>query len=113
MSIRNRVVLLFCILLICNLAFNSMAVERFKPSNGFVPDEKTALVIARAVLSAIYGEENIAKQEPLSISLVNDLWVVNGRLEPRFPFYRPVLGGVARIEISKITGEIIHVSHGK
>ncbi len=78
----------------------------YKPRNGFVPDERTAIRIAEAVLSAIYGEKQIKSEEPFSAKLQNGVWTVSGTIA------EGVEGGVAEIKISKRTGTIISVTHG-
>ncbi len=77
------------------------------PPNGFVPDTKTALRVAEAILIAVYGEEEIAKQRPFKIALVdNEVWLVWGTLDQRY------LGGTGVIKISKRTGKVLFLSHG-
>jgi len=78
----------------------------YKPKNGFVPDEKTAIRIAEAVLTAIYGEKQINSEEPFSAKLHNGVWTVEGSIA------EGVEGGVAIIKLSKENGTIISVTHG-
>ena len=77
------------------------------PSNGFVPDEKTAIKIAEAVWIPIYGEHQIQSEKPFVASLKNGVWTVEGSLPKGWD------GGVAIAEISKRDGRILRVSHGK
>ena len=77
------------------------------PSNGFVPDEKTAIKIAEAVWIPIYGEQQIQSEKPFVASLKNGVWTVAGSLPEGWD------GGVAIAEISKRDGRILRVSHGK
>ena len=86
----------------------------YKPKKGFVPNEVTAIRIAKAVLMPIYGEENIKRERPFNARLIHgkggpssDTWFVNGYLPPH------MMGGVAEISISKDTGCILSVSHGQ
>ena len=72
-----------------------------------MPDEATAIKIAEAVLSPIYGAEQISKEKPFVAKLKNGVWMVAGTL-PRDRF-----GGVAVILISKADGKILGVTHGK
>ena len=81
--------------------------KEFIPSEGLVPDEQTAISIAVAVWNPIYGEDNIAKQKPYQVFLVDGYWVVCGSLPKR------MVGGTAKIVISKEDGRIINISHGK
>lgn len=76
------------------------------PKQGYVPDEETAIKIAIAVWSPIYGDE-IKKQKPYKAVLENNIWHVSGTLP------KNTLGGTAEAEIDKKTGQIIRISHGK
>jgi hypothetical protein len=80
--------------------------QHYRPKNGFVPDEKTAIRIAEAVLTSIYGEKQIKSEEPFSAKLHNGVWTVEGTIA------EGVEGGVAIIKISKAHGTIISVTHG-
>ena len=75
---------------------------------GFVPDEKTAIAIAVAVWSPIYGEENIKSEQPYKAVLTNGIWHVEGSLPAKY-----TLGGVAEADISKMDAKILRASHGK
>jgi hypothetical protein len=102
---------LLCILLTVSLAgllVLSAASEQhsYKPKNGFVPDEKTAIRIAEAVLTPIYGEKQIKSEEPFSANLHDGIWTVEGSIA------EGVEGGVAIIKISKANGAIVSVTHG-
>ena len=77
------------------------------PPMGFVPDSTTAVRIAEAVWVPIYGEQQIARERPFIAMLHNGVWTVSGSLPPGQP------GGVAIAEISKRTGRILRVSHGR
>jgi hypothetical protein len=79
----------------------------YVPPAGFVPRAEVAIRIAEAVLIPIYGEQNIRGQMPLTAVLEGDVWIVTGTLPP------DTAGGVARIEIRKRDGQIIHLSHGR
>ncbi len=79
----------------------------YVPPNGFIPDKKTALRVAEAILTAAYGEKQIATEQPLKIALLdNDVWMVWGTLDRRY------LGGVAVVKISKKTGKVLYLTHG-
>jgi hypothetical protein len=77
------------------------------PKNGFVPDERTAVRIAEAVLSPIYGEETIVHERPFHATLNNGVWTVEGSLAQN------MVGGTARIRVDKQTGAILSYIHGK
>jgi hypothetical protein len=75
------------------------------PTNGYVPDEKTAVRVAEAVLGPIFGDELIRSEEPFTAKLSNGVWVVRGTVP------EGVNGGAAEIKISKKTCEIVSVIH--
>lgn len=78
-----------------------------KPKDGFVPTAETAIQIAVAVWTPIYGKEQIERQKPYKAVLKEGVWHVSGSL----PRLQP--GGVAIAEIDKNDARIIRVSHGK
>ena len=77
------------------------------PKEGFIPTAEVAFRVAEPILNEIYGEENIEEQKPFSVNLENDIWILEGYIEPG------VKGGVAYMEIRKSNGEILKVYHGK
>jgi hypothetical protein len=80
----------------------------FVPPGGYVPDKKTALRVAEAILVAVYGEEQISKEQPLRTALVEkDIWLIWGTLPRKY------LGGTAVIKICKRTGKVLFLSHGQ
>jgi hypothetical protein len=79
------------------------------PAAGAVPDARTALVIAKAILTPIYGEE-LRGEEPFRATLKGDRWTVQGTLNCGGRFCK---GGVAEIEIAKSDGRVVSISHGK
>ena len=81
--------------------------DGYVPKSGFVPDELTAVNIGLAVLVPIYGRQPIESQKPFKAALVGDIWVVSGTMTSKS------VGGLAEIDISKRTGKILRVTHGK
>ena len=79
----------------------------YVPKEGFVPDKPTVMLIAHAVLIKIYGERQIASEQPFRAELRDDVWTVEGSLP------EDVAGGVAIIKISKHDGRVLYVNHGK
>jgi hypothetical protein len=45
------------------------SVRSDRPQNGFVPDERTAVVIGEAVAAALYGKERTASERPFRARL--------------------------------------------
>ena len=101
------------ILMISFLAFpvtlraNEAGKHNYKPQQGYIPDEKTAISIAVAVWIPIYGKEQIEKEKPYTAVLKNGVWYIAGSLPEGW------LGGVAEAEIAKDDGRIIRISHGQ
>jgi len=95
-------------LFLIGLSFADEQKHSFKPEQGFVPDEKTAIAIAVAVWSPIYGEKKIKSEKPFKATLTNGVWHVEGTLPIKY-----AEGGVAEAEISKNDARILRISHGK
>ena len=77
----------------------------YAPKDGFVPNEETAIKIAVAVWSPIYGGKKIADEAPYSVKLRDGIWIVQGSVPPGH------LGGAAYAEIAKSDGRIVRVTH--
>jgi len=91
------------------------------PPNGYVPDSETAIKIAVAIWTPIYGKEHIEKQQPYSAELNDGIWHVTGSL-PRPRYYKDekgheigvfTIGGVPEADISQKTGEILRIIHSE
>ena len=95
--------------LVLTTIFSSVATAEhsYVPPRGFVPDERTAIAVAEAILIPIYGAEKIRSERPFRAILRDKTWVVSGSLP------RGWVGGVTIIEISKDDCHILRVSHGK
>ena len=95
-------------LLVASLAVPLHAQQHnVRPKQGLVPDSKTAISIAVAVWTPIYGEKQIAGQKPYSAVLSDGKWTVTGSLPKGW------VGGVAIAVISRDDGRVLRVSHGK
>ena len=79
----------------------------YMPPDGLVPNAETAIAIAVAVWTPIYGARQIDAQRPFKASLVEGVWFVEGHLPP------DMRGGVASARISKRNGQVLYVMHGK
>jgi len=108
--------MLSSVLLLTTVALCQSAVS-YKPPSGFVPDSKTAVAIAEAVLIPVYGKEHIESERPFGATLRQDVWTIAGTL------YCPdgkggvktedCAGGVAVVKISKNDGRVLYMLHGK
>jgi len=79
----------------------------YKPADGYVPDDATAIAIAVAVWTPIYGKKSIEGKKPFKAVLKDGIWFVKGSLPPGWK------GGIPAAQISKDNGRIISLSHGK
>ena len=79
------------------------------PERGMVPDEATALAIARAVATAHFGPKALAGSPPVAVKLIADgqIWQINNVL-PRDSF-----GGGIVVQISKSNGCISYINSTK
>ena len=58
------------------------APKIFECSGGVVADKETAIRIAEAILSPVYGEEAIREQGPYQVTLNDGKWTVDGTASP-------------------------------
>ena len=102
-----RLTLAVAALLIASATSAEEAQHNYKPAVGYVPNAETAIQIAIAIWEPIYGKEQIAGEKPYKATLKEGVWFVEGSLPKGWR------GGVAEAEISKDSGAILRVSHGK
>lgn len=80
----------------------------YVPKDGFIPDTKTAIAIAKSILTPIYGSKQIESEEPFHAILdKSGVWTVEGSL----PSGRD--GVVAEVKLSRQDARILYVTHGK
>ena len=81
------------------------ADPRFRPpAEGFVPDGKTAVKIAEAILLPLYGEKSVASERPYSAKLKSGVWFEEGHSS--IPKNRR-LGSPVQVHIAQRDGQII------
>lgn len=80
--------------------------DQWKPEEGYVPNEDTAIKIALAVWIPIYGKEHIEGKAPYKAVLKDGIWHVTGSIPLGWK------GGVPEAEISKEDGRILKIEHG-
>src|SRR3954462_11554011 len=86
------------------------------PAAGFVPDSKTAVAIAEAVLIPVYGKKQIEGERPFAAKLKGDVWTIAGTLncpDGKGGVTTDCVGGVAVVRISKNDGRVLYMRHGK
>lgn len=105
MKTITLLVLLMSQIVVANAADNTK--HTYKPKEGYVPNEKTAMAIAAAVWAPIYGEGVIVGARPYRAKLENGVWLV----EATFP--KGYASGAVIAEISKDDGRILRISPEK
>jgi len=110
-AVMRNTIVTTVILMFCFGCQNSRDIssyqEKFSPKDGFVPDSKTAIDVAKVILPNIYGKD-VLKEKPFTCKLIGDtVWIVEGSLPKGWD------GGVAHIEIRKSDCKILNVIHGK
>jgi len=78
------------------------------PENGFVPDKKTALKIAKAIWLPIYGKKQLMCMI-FQVKLVDGIWFIEGA--SKIHIFFGIDGGGPFIKIDKMKGTIIDVSY--
>ena len=80
-----------------------------------MPDSKTAVKIAEAVLTPDYGKKQIESERPFVAMLKGNVWTISGTL--RCPDGRAGTiscdGGTAEVQIAKDDGRILSMLHYK
>jgi hypothetical protein len=64
---------------------STSSTNSLKPKLGYVPDEATAIAIAKAVWSPVFGKDAVEAQHPIRANLQNGVWVVQGRNPVPYP----------------------------
>lgn len=109
----NSVTDIFILFLLLLSSGCSLHEHFYKPIEGYVATEELALGIAEFYLDSIYGEESVDLQKPLNAVLKNGIWTITGTLQqPTNPEYITI-GGVAEIHLSKSSGKVLRITHGK
>src|SRR6476646_11475694 len=78
--------------------------EIFNKPGGLVPDQRTAIAIAEAILFPIYGERNIRQERPYVVKHAAGKWIIEGA-----PIPRGMTGGVFHIEIRQRDAKILQL----
>lgn len=103
--------------LCCSLFLVTLTLgQGFVPKQGYVPNSTTAVRIAEAVLVPVYGEKQIASERPLTATLKDGIWTVQGSLhcsDGRGGTTTHCVGGVAVVKLSKVDARILSMNHYK
>ncbi|MES2485170.1 MAG: YbbC/YhhH family protein [Bacteroidota bacterium] len=75
--------------------------------NLIIKDSVTAIAVAEPILFGIYGENNITKQRPYEVYLIDTYWLITGTLP------KGMKGGTFLIIIDATNSKVILITHGK
>ena len=90
--------------------------QSYTPKDGLVPDATTAIKIAEAVLTPVYGKEKIESERPFKAKLESGVWTVSGTLhcsDGKGGVTTSCVGGTAEVKLSKADGRILRMIHYK
>ena len=90
-----------------DVALVNLKEETGKPNEARVPDAATAIALAVAAWTPLYGAEHLEKQKPYRATLSKGVWTVVGSLPD------DMAGGVAEAHIAQADGRILRVVHGQ
>jgi len=101
-----------CLLMIAMLCLSAASLAQnvpkiFECNGGVVADKETAIRIAEAILSPVYGEEAIREQRPYQVTLKDGKWTVDGTAAP--PGH---VGGRFHIIILQSDGRVLEIGYG-
>jgi len=106
-EMKRRAALLLLALCAGALAASAQNVPAlFDRPGGLVPDERTAIAIAEAILFPIYGDKNIREQRPYVVKHSEGKWTIEGTLPAG------MVGGTFHIVIRQRDGQILEIGHG-
>ncbi|MBQ0167308.1 MAG: hypothetical protein KBT02_09415 [Treponema sp.] len=100
---KGIVILLLLILTVPVISQVEEAYEGYIPTNGFVPDEDTAIAIALAVWKPVYGDK-IKSSRHYEAVLENGIWYISEKVS--YGLFSSS-GGELYMEIDKETGQIL------
>lgn len=106
---RTRLVLLIAIVCgsLASLSLGQNIPELFERKGGLIPDERTAVRIAEAILFPIYGEKQIRSQRPYKVKQRDGKWIIDGASPPA-----GFTGGSFHIVILQRDGRVVEIGHG-
>lgn len=75
-------------------------------NRNIIDDEEIAIRIAEVILFPIYSEDNIMKQRPYEIYLIDHYWIISGTAPKGYT------GETFRIIINALNAQILQITHG-
>lgn len=104
--------LLLTVALVCTA--NEVHAQRgaqpsIAPKNGFVPDSMTAIRIAEAVLTPVWGAKKVRAERPFAAVLQDSVWHVTSVGAAPLPPGRLSFRGYYLVDIVRTDGRVIRV----
>jgi hypothetical protein len=76
----------------------------YKP---LLPTKAVAIAVTEPLLFSIYGKENIIRQRPYEVYLINGFWYLSGTLP------QDMDGGTFELVVEAKNGRVVELTHGK
>lgn len=106
MTLKSTLVVSLFLITVASFAAND-------ETRDYVPDERTAIRIAEAVLIPIYGEKHVIRERPFRANLDDGVWTVKGHFPRSKDKNVLTVGGSMTVLIDKKSGCIKEVYHSK
>lgn len=91
-----------------NLALSDKKIHNVVNSKAFIiKNKETAIKVVEPILFQIYGQDNILKQRPYETYLINNYWIISGRLSEGYD------GGTFLVIVDATNSKVIRLTHGK
>jgi hypothetical protein len=89
----------------------TMAYSAMPPAEGYVPSADVAERVAIDLLIPIYGQDEVRREMPYSVTRKGDVWIVRGTVKevPGVVHF----GHPLEIWISKATGQVVRLEEEK
>jgi hypothetical protein len=113
LKVISVVIAITSVIILVLICFDNRGLPKLeynKPTNGYVPNQQTAIEIAKSVLVPIYGK-NILKYSPFKVSENDSTWIVFGTGPKRL--LHDIAGASPEVEIQKKDGKILRVCIAK
>ena len=95
------------LLLFLAVAISAAAPAPTLPSVGAVPDETTASKVGEAILTPVFGAEEVRSFSPYHAQLQGGIWTVFGTLKPGSR------GGTPMIRLRKKDAKVLEIWHSQ
>lgn len=111
MRVLSIALMVLAVATVLSCSTGNVVAQTVSCSVGCIPinDEKNAAIVGGALLTAVFGEEVMSKEKPITANLKDGIWYVRGTSN-LLPFQK---GGFGEIRLSQKCGEVLFVTHGE